>query len=152
MLFLLSGTKDIVLSGDNKEEINKNVGDVLVAKSLLSIISFLALGFLIPFIPILKEHILFTFLSYVVVFLTIFLMDFYFRGIERMEIITIRFLVMKAIATIFTFVFLKEDDDLLWIPILDIVGSVFAVALVFLELKKLDVIIRPSGISSALNN
>lgn len=147
--FLLSGTKDIVLAGNDKNAINREVGDVMLAKLILSFASLLILCSLIPFIEILRNNVAFTLLSFLVVFLTIFLMDFFFRGIERMEVITIRFVVMKSISTILTFILVKNDNDLLWIPILDIIGSLVAVVLVFWELNKLNVRLKPTGLRAA---
>ena len=148
--FLLSGTKDIVLAGTNQDKINKEVGNIFVAKLMLSVVAFLGLCCIIPFITILKENILFVILSYIVVFLTCFLMDFFFRGIEKMEVITIRFVIMRGIATLLTFFVVKDDSDLLWIPVLDIAGTIVAIVLVWYELKKNEVKIKPEGIRPVL--
>lgn len=148
--FLLSGTKDIVLAGGDANVINREVGNIFLARLLLGGIAFVGLCCITPLIAILKENVLFTMLSFIVVFLTAFLMDFYFRGIEKMEIIAIRFVLMKGIATVLTFLFVKNDGDIIWIPILDIIGSVAAVFLVWLELRKQGVKVRPEGIKPAL--
>ncbi|UZT81244.1 oligosaccharide flippase family protein [Caproicibacterium sp. BJN0003] len=147
--FILSGTKDIVMAGQDQDKLNHEVGNVFMARILLGSFAFGCLCILIHFIKILNENALFTILSFVVVFLTCFLMDFYFRGIEKMEIITIRFVVMRGISTILTFFFVKSDKDIFWIPILDIIGSIAAVVLVWIELWKNNVRIRPQGISIA---
>lgn len=134
--FLLSGTKDVVLAGNDQNKINKEVSEVFFAKIALGIIALFCLFCITPFIRILRENLFYTFLSYISVFLTCFLMDFYFRGIEKMEIITMRFLVMKGIATILTFIFVKSDSDILMIPILDIIGTAVAILFVWRELKR----------------
>lgn len=148
--FLLSGTKDIVLAHNNHDRLNKETSNIFMAKLLLSLVAFLCLCCIIPFIQLLRENILFVFLSYVVVFLTCFLMDFFFRGIEKMEIITIRFVVMRGIATILTFFMVKDDSDLLWIPVLDIIGSLIAIVLVWHEIRKFGIKIKPEGLSQVL--
>ena len=148
--FLLSGTKDIVLVQGEKDKIDHEVGNIFLARLLLVGIAFLGLCLITPLIQILRENMLFTMLSFVVVALTVFLMDFYFRGIERMEIITIRFVVMKGIAAALTFAFVHNDNDILWIPVLDIIGSLVAVALVWIELQKLNVHLKFDGLSASL--
>ena len=148
--FMLSGTRDIALAGENKETINHEVGNIFVARIILSCAAFAVLLLSSVFIPILKENLLFTLLSFIVVLLTVFLMDFYFRGIEKMEIITIRFVIMKGIATVLTFFIVKGDSDVLWIPILDIIGSIVAVTMVWGQLYKEKVRIRPEGFKPAL--
>lgn len=148
--FLLSGTKDIVLVQGEKDKIDHEVGNIFLARLLLVGIAFLGLCLITPLIQILRENMLFTMLSFVVVALTVFLMDFYFRGIEKMEVITIRFVVMKGIAAALTFVFVRNDNDILWIPVLDIIGSLVAVALVWIELQKLNVHLKFDGLSASL--
>lgn len=134
--FILSGTKDIVKARDNKELLSTEIGNIFGAKVLLGIISGFILLVLTIFIPILRENFLFTLLSFLAVFLTCFLFDYLFRGLEEMQVITIRFVVMKLISTALTFVFVSSDKDLLFIPILDIIGTIVAIGLVLFDLKK----------------
>lgn len=136
--FVLSATKDIVKCIDNKKDIEYIIGDTMIARIFLGIIGFFIVIVLALFLPILSNNFLFTILSYVVIFESIFLMDFLFRGLQKMHIIAIRFIVMKTISTVLTFVLIKNNDMLLLIPILDIISSTIAVFLVFLEIKKLD--------------
>ena len=144
--FLLSGTKDIALSND-KNSLNQEISYIFWAKMILSLLAAIALSIATFTIPILKFAILYTWLSFIVVFLTNFLFDFLFRGLEKMEIITIRFVAMKGIAMILTFVFVKGDADILWIPILDILGSSIAIFFILKELRKLQIRIKLTPIS-----
>ncbi len=150
--FVLSATKDVVLYKDNKEKIEKVIGDTLVAKMILGGLALFVLTLLIFSLPILRQNIRFTLLSYVVVFESIFLLDFLFRGLEVMHIITIRFIVMKIISTVLTFSCVKNDQDLLLIPIFDILGSFIAILLVFIELKKYGLKAKFSGIKNVLKS
>lgn len=143
--FALSGTRDIVLVKQDKERLNYEVGNILIAKILLSIVAGLVLCIATAAIGILRGNVLYTALSFVVVFLTNFLFDFLFRGLERMEVITIRFVVMKGLAALLTFVFVHSDSDILWIPILDIIGSLVAVVMVLYEIKKLNIRLKFDG-------
>lgn len=134
--FVLSATKDIVKSRENKESLAYIVGDTLIARVILGAIGFLIVAILASALPILRENILYTVLSYVVIFESVFLMDFLFRGLEKMHIITIRFILMKVISTLLTFILIKNDSNILLIPILDILSSTIAIILVFFEMKK----------------
>lgn len=140
--FILSGTKDIVRLNGNKQKIGEITGNVILGKVILSAASLVVLIIMILFIPILRENIIFTFLSFIPVFLTTFLLDFLFRGLERMEVITYRFLIMKSISTVLTFLLVKSDHDMMLIPILDIIGSVIAIIWINTTLKKLGIHIR----------
>ena len=150
--FVLSATKDIVKVRENKEKMEYVIGDTMIARFILGLIGFLIVLVISISLPILKENILYTLLSYIVVFESIFLMDFLFRGIERMHVITIRFIVMKAISTIFTFLLIKNDSNVLLIPILDILSSFVAVVLVFWEVKKLNIKMKFNGIEKAIKS
>lgn len=149
--FLLSATKDIVQNKGITSKINAVLGDTLLAKLLLVVVAFIVLCILTMTIPLLRANILLTLLSFVPIALTCFLMDYLFRGIEQMQVITYRYVAMKLISTALTFVFVRSDADILWIPILDILGSLVAVCLVAFEVKKRGYQLVFTGFRSALN-
>lgn len=150
--FVLSATKDIVKVRDNKKKIGYVIGDTMIARIILGFVGFILILILCFALPILRTNLLYTILSYIVVFESIFLMDFLFRGIERMHIITIRFILMKTISTILTFVLIKSNEDMMLIPILDIISSLIAVLLVFWEIKKMKINIYFSKIKNAFKS
>ena len=150
--FVLSATKDIVNYKNNKEKLEYVVGDTLLARIILGVIGLIIILILSFALPILRNNVLYTVLSYVVVFESVFLMDFLFRGLEKMHIITIRFILMKVISTVLTFVFIKNDSNLLWIPVLDIISSFIAIVLVFAEIKKIDLKMKFSGIKNVMKS
>ena len=146
--FVLSATKDIVnCKGDNKK-IGTISGDTLVARIILGLFGFIVTDILCLCLPILRANTLFVMLSYSVVFLSVFLMDFLFRGLEIMHVITIRFILMKTISTVLTFFLIKDDSQILLIPILDIISSLAAIGLVFIEIKKRNIKLRITKLSS----
>lgn len=147
--FMLSGTKDIVNAKIDHEKLEKEVGDILLARVLLAAAAFVALLGMTAVIPLLRTNIGYTLLAFVTVFLSVFLFDYFFRGIEKMQVITLRFVTMRGIATALTFVFVHSDKDILFVPLLDAVGSLVAVILVFVELKKENIKIHFSGVSTA---
>lgn len=147
--FMLSGTKDIVKARGDHEILEKETGDIFLARLLLVGITFAVLLGMIVVIPILKANVSYTLLAFLTVFLSIFLFDYYFRGVEKMQVITLRFVIMRGIATLLTFVFVHSDKDILFIPMLDAIGSMIAVILVVVELKKENINIRFSGITAA---
>ena len=147
--FMLSGTKDIVNAKNDHEKLEKEVGNILLARVLLAAAAFVALMGMIAVIPLLRANIGYTLLAFVTVFLSVFLFDYFFRGIEKMQVITLRFVTMRGIATALTFVFVHSDKDILFVPLLDAVGSLVAVILVFVELKKENIKIHFSGVSTA---
>lgn len=132
--FMLSATKAIVENRNDKEKLGRIVGTVLLAKLFFAIISIIFLTIMIVFIPVLRANMLYTYLSFVVIILSIFLPDFLFRGLERMSILTLRFVISKTITTVLVFVLVKSDSDLLFIPVLSILGSLIAVILTWVNI------------------
>jgi len=148
--FMLSGTKEIVQTKDDKKTMSAVVGDILLARLALCAISFAALCILSLAMPILRGNMAYTLMTFAPVALTVLLFDYVFRGLEQMQVITVRFIIMKSFSTVLTFLLVKSDSDLMLIPILDTIGSVLAIVLVWLSLNKLGVQVTFTGISSAL--
>lgn len=140
--FGLSAVKDIAKLHDKKLVVGKITGNVIVAKVLLSILAFGALLILCYKIPLLGQNMTYVLTSFGVVFLSIFILDFLFRGLEEMQLVSLSFIIMKGISMLFTFVFVKGDSTVLWIPILDILSSFAAIFFVRYEVKKFDIPIQ----------
>lgn len=149
--FGLSAVKDIAQSNGDKERIGIITGNVIVAKLILAGTSFFLFIFLCNMVPILQHNKLFSVLSFVVVVLSIFLLDFFFRGIEEMQLISLRFIIMKGISTVLTFLLVKDDQDILWIPVLDIISSCFAIIFVTYEIKRYNFVLKLSSFGDVFN-
>ena len=142
--FMLSATKKIVLAGSDIALINRIVSNTIAAKLVLFIIGSTAVIAVSLCIPLLRQNLLFVWLSTGGVFLSCFIVDYLFRGLEKMHEITIRFVTVKGVSTVLTFVFIHSDKDLLKIPLLDILSSLIALALIYFQLKKYHIsFVRP---------
>ncbi len=137
--FILSSVKDIVKLNGDKKEIGYVVGRTYLAKGMLCVVAGIVLGVMCICVPILRANVLFTFLSFGAIATTVFLADFLFRGIEKMQIITVIYLVMKTISTVLTFLLVKGDGSLLWVPVLDIIGNLAAVLLTAIIIVKMKI-------------
>ena len=140
--FSLSSVKDIVEANNDKKRIGIITGQTILAKLILSAISLIATLILCPFIPLLGSNLLYTLLSFFVIVLSSFLMDFLFQGIEKMHVMTISFVIMKLISTSLTLVLVKSDLDILWIPMLDIISSIIAIIFTLREVHKYKIPIK----------
>lgn len=148
--FMLSGTKDIIEVRDDKKKLGVVVGDVLLARIILGGIGMIILIILTIALPILRENAIYTLVSYVAIVLSVFLFDYVFRGLEEMQVVTIRFVAMKGIAAALTFVFVHCDADIMWIPILECVGTFVAVVFVFIELHKRSIKVAFTSIGNSI--
>lgn len=147
--FMLSATKEIAKIKNDTNQIQQIIADTLLARLLLGGIGFFLIIILSFFFPILGHNFLFTITSYLTVFLSIFLFDFLFRGLEIIHVMTIRFIVMKTISFLLTIFFVREDHQIILIPLFDILSSVIAIILVAFELQKRNFrLIRPKLKSS----
>ncbi|HGL2095121.1 TPA: oligosaccharide flippase family protein [Streptococcus pneumoniae] len=124
--FMISATKNIVNACTTPSKIGRIVGDTLVEKIFLSIISILIYTILMWQIPIMRENILFSVFYLLATVTNIFIFDFLFRGIEKMHAVAIPYIIFKTIITILTFIVVKDDSSILWIPILEGIGNLVA--------------------------
>ena len=145
--FGLSAVKDIARLQGDKRRIGIITGNVIVGKLFLCVIAGGILFGLCFTIPLLYQNFLYTFLSFIVVIQSVFLLDYLFRGIEEMQLVSVSFVIMKGISTGLTFLLVNNDMDLLWIPGLDILSSFLAIFFVWYQLKKLHISIFVSNLS-----
>lgn len=151
--FNLSATKEIALNQNDREKIGKILGSTIQAKGILVCSSLVVYSIVIFFIPILQQNILLSYLYMGTVILSIGLPDFLFRGLERMAIITNRFLVSKTITTALTFLMVQSKEDIIWVPLLNIIGSIVAIILTWHQInRKLKIRIYFSSIVVVLNS
>ncbi len=145
--FILSATKNIALiKGKDDSKIPYIVGDTFIEKIILLLLSAGVTSVVSLFIPILRENQLFTWLYFIAVGLTIFLPDYLYRGIERMECVTIPFTVSKTVSILLTLVLIKSDDDLILIPVFEIISNLIAASISLLLLKKLKIGVKFSDL------
>ncbi len=149
--FMLSATTAIVSANEDGRKIGSIVSHTILAKLMLSGAALAVLCAMTFSIDLLRQNVLYVLLSFVTVALSSFLVDYLFRGLEQMQEITFRFVTMKGIATALTFLFVRSDADLLWIPVLDIVGTLLSLVLVWLRVRKYNVVLCVPRLSVAWN-
>lgn len=149
--FILSSVKDIVNANGDKIKIGYITGNTFMAKLILSAASAGVMIVMCLSMELLKTNLMFVWLCFLSTVMTAFLADFLFRGIEKMHFITIIYLVTKTISTVLTFIIVKNDASLMWIPVLDIIANSVAIAITLVIINKLDIKIRVSGIKDCFS-
>lgn len=147
--FMLSGTRAIVSAAQDKNAVGSIAGDILTARLILSCVALICLVPLVLCVPLLRDYAVYTVLSFVSVALSVFLFDYLFRGLEQMHVITTRYILMRGMATLLTYLIVRGDEDLIWIPVLDILGTLLAVGWIKLHIRKLGIKIRVGSWKSA---
>lgn len=122
--FSYTATRDVARNRDSLEKVSEIFSNVLWAKSLLALASFIILFIITELIPYLKENQILLFITFMLVPAKILFADWFFQAIERMKFITIFDLISKAIFTLFIFVFVKEKTDFILQPLFLSLGSI----------------------------
>lgn len=133
--FNLSGTKRIARARSVEEE-NRVNGAVTEARLVLCLVAGVAVMIIASFLPLTKNNLPYVLLAFLAVCGKGLVPDFLFQGHEDMGPITTRFLVSKSISTVLTFVLVHSMDDIMWVPVLDILSNGVALALSFFAAKK----------------
>lgn len=124
--FLLSATKEIAFAIDKPGRVGAIVGDTLIEKLLLALLGIAITVVMILVNPILGELPLVTFLYFLSCAATILILDFLFRGIQKMEYAAIPLCISKILVVILTLVLIRGDEDLLLLPIIELMGNLGA--------------------------
>ena len=140
--FLLSATRAIAQVREDKNRVGEIVGHAMLGKFFLSLLAFAVLAALSLFIPLLRQNPLYTLLSFLQAVSTIFLVDFLFHGLEQMQVITVRYFITRCVTVGLTFLLIKDDGDLLLIPILEIIGNAVSILWVWWEIRKMEIRVK----------
>lgn len=135
--FLLSATEDIARNRDNKKKVNEIFTSVLYCKAFLIFISFIALTVICFTVERFRSDIPLFFIYLAAYSIYAFLPDFLYRGIENMQAITVRSVLIKFFCTCMIFIFLRDSSQYYVIPILTGIGNLGAVIGVFFHLRSL---------------
>jgi len=115
--FNYTATRDVAKNRDDKEKVSEIFSNVLWARCLLMIISFLLLLIVISIVPTLRENYAVILVTFLLVPGHIMFPDWFFQAMERMKYITILNLLSKLLFTILVFVFIKEKNDFILQPL-----------------------------------
>ncbi len=141
-----SATREAAIQKNDRDELGRLLSKTICSKLILSAVCFFILIFMVPFVRIMKENLFLSFIYFISVVITAFIPDFIYRGLEKMEIISIRFIIARLVSTVSTFIFIKCPKDILLVPIFVIFGNVVAVVFSFWHLVKVE-IIKPQTIT-----
>ncbi len=134
--FNFSSTKKISQNRENAAVVQAEINNVITAKIWLSVAGFIVLLAIIPFINILKANAVLSILFYVSTVANIFVPDFLYRGLEKMEYVTLRYVIAKIVTTVLIFVCVHGIDEMLFVPVFYTVGTLIAAAFTIRHMKK----------------
>lgn len=134
--FILSGTADVSLHREDKTYLSRLFTSVVLGKMVLAVICAAVLAVMCRMIPVWGQYTGFYFLFFISIFFGSLMPDYLYRGLEQMEIITVRAVCIKAFFTVMIFVFLRDASQYWLIPLLNIIGNGAAFFGVYLHLSR----------------
>ena len=134
--FNFSSTKKISQNRKNAAVVQAEINNVITAKIWLSIAGFIALLAIIPFINIMKANAALSVLFYISTVANIFVPDFLYRGLEKMEYVTLRYVIAKIVTTALIFVCVHGTAEMLLIPVFYTFGTLIAAVFAIRHMKK----------------
>ena len=122
--FNLTATRDVAQNRDNKEKVSEIFSNVLWARCLLMLLSFVVLILLIILVPKFRENSAIILVTFLMIPGHILFPDWFFQAIEKMKYTTILNVVMKLFFTITVFMFVRTPEDYVIQPLLTSMGYV----------------------------
>lgn len=145
--FLYSATETVALNSCNKKEISKTYTAVFICKIFIAIASLLIIFLLVLFSNEMRAYWSLLVLYYIAFALAGFLPDFLYRGLEQMKTITIRTVSIRLLSAALIFLFLKEEADVVVLPVSLLVGNAVALfACFWYDKKKLKISLCRVGV------
>lgn len=124
--FNSTGTRDISLATDDSEKQNLIFNQIMSAKLLLLVVSFVAMMSIVFLFEIFRTYWIVYLFSFGSVFGQAIFPVWYFQGIQKMKYITYLNLFTKVIFTIALFIFVKQKSDYYLVPVFNALGFITA--------------------------
>lgn len=124
--FNLTATRDVAQNRDDKQKVSEIFSNVLWARCLLMLLSFVVLVILILLIPKFREESSVILVTFLMIPGHILFPDWFFQAIEKMKYTTILNVVMKLFFTIMVLIFVKQPEDYILQPLFTSLGYVFS--------------------------
>lgn len=144
--FNFTATRDVAQNRDDKEKVSEIFSNVLWARCLLMIFSFLLLLLALFLVPKFRENQTIILITFLIIPGHIMFPDWFFQAMERMKYITILNVLSKFLFTIAVFVFIKEKSDFILQPLFTSMGFIVsgAIAMYFILGRWKIKLLRPS--------
>lgn len=109
---------------ENPQALSRISMEIILLHASLTLLGYLAVFILCLFVPEIKADIPLFLLLSLSVLLNAIGCNWLFQAVEDFKYITIRGLIVKFVAVILLFLFVKTREDLLWYALYTVIGSV----------------------------
>jgi O-antigen/teichoic acid export membrane protein len=105
------GIREVAKNKNNSEELSKTFSSLLMLTVFTTVLSLLVLFVLMAVIPKFTDYKEMFYIGAANIFINLFLVEWFFKGIENFKYITIRSIIVKSIYVICVFVFVQHRGD-----------------------------------------
>lgn len=135
--FSYSAPKRVAVNQTDDDKLSDIFSSIMMIKVILLVMSFMISSFFILTFSKFRNDSLVYFATFAMVIGNIFSPVWFFQGIERMKYITLLNLFSKIFFTLAIFIFIKDQNDYIYVPVLNSLGSILAGAFGFWIIIKL---------------
>ncbi|MDO5104866.1 oligosaccharide flippase family protein [Capnocytophaga sp.] len=120
--FNYTGVRDIARVKDNKEQTSFIFSKIMIARLVLTVASFLLLLLMILFIPQFQRNSTVLLCTFLLVPGYAIYPEWFFQAIEKMKYSSVISTIIKILFTASIFIFVREREDYIYIPIINGLG------------------------------
>lgn len=129
--FNLSATRAISVHRENMQKVSEIFSAVISIKSLILIFCFLMMAIIVTLFDKFSREMAIYYLTFGIVIGNMLFPVWFFQGMEKMRYITILTVLAKAIFTLCIFIFVKEVEDYILVPLFHSLGFIVSGVLAF---------------------
>jgi O-antigen/teichoic acid export membrane protein len=122
--FRWSATRKIAISRDDPDRRSRVFSSVMVIKFGFMILGLFLLVALLVLVPKFRDEWLLYVFAFGTVAGNVLFLDWFFQGMERMKYITLLNLISRGIFTAAVFVFIREPEQYVYVPLFGSLGAV----------------------------
>ncbi|HYW78133.1 MAG TPA: flippase, partial [Thermoguttaceae bacterium] len=123
--FRFSATRKISILRDDKAQRDTVFSSVLLIKFAIVVLELLVLVALIAFEPKFRAEKMMYIFAFGTLVGNIFLLDWFFQGVERMKYITVLNLIGRTITVVAIFTFVRTPSHYVYVPLFYSLGAIF---------------------------
>nr|BAA94395.1 O-antigen transporter [Aggregatibacter actinomycetemcomitans] len=135
--FNITATRDISINKDNNNKVSEIFSSVIIIKLLLGIFSFLVLYVLVYTVQGWKKYNYIYFLTFGSILGQILLPIWFYQGMEKMKFFAIFNVLARIISTILIFLYVKEPEDIYFVPLVNSIAMIISGGTSFLVIRTL---------------
>lgn len=134
--FNYTGIRDISRIRDNKIETSLAFSRIIFARVFLLVLSFIILLLLILLVPKFKENEVILLYTFTLIPGYVMYPEWFFQALEKMKYSSILSVIIKILFTCSIFIFIRDKEDYIYIPLINGLGFMFVGIMAFILIYK----------------